>query len=133
MVLMTASRLASATSNPSGMWSAFGFVEFKKRRRGDDHLAMLEVVLQRLLQRQHTRFIVDQASSCTLSGLKRGVLVELIEYLPGLRTALELNDDAHTAPVGLVAHVGNSIVALRARAPRCAQSGWSYLAGTEFP
>ncbi len=98
---------------------------------------MFDEQLQGALERQQTRlaaptFVGDQGQHLHAEGgLQRGVLVELVEHLLGLGAALQLDDDAHAAPVGFVAQVGDGINPLLPRQVRDAfdQAGFVDLVG----
>ena len=75
----------------------------------DDDLALVaHVGVERLAQRQRARHAVDQRDHVDAEGrLHRRVLVELVEHDLGDGVALELDDQAHPALVGVVLDVGD--------------------------
>ena len=106
---MIASRLSSAMSRPSrtcaraSFWASSNFARRTMTSRwccdvgGDD-----------LAQRERARHAVDERDHVHAErGLHRGVLVELVEHDLRDDAALELDDEPHAAPVGLVAQVGD--------------------------
>ena len=71
----------------------------------DDLVAVLDVVLEQLLEVHHLRrALVERQHDHAEGGLHRGVLVELVQHHVGDRVALEVDDDPHAVLVGLVVH-----------------------------
>ena len=70
-------------------------------RTADDDLALvIDVVADRLAQRQRTRDVVHQRHHVDPEcRLHRSVLVELIEHHLGDGVTLELDDDAHAVAI----------------------------------
>ena len=125
---MTASRLFRAISQPfQDVRARARFFQFKLGAAGDDRLAVLDEDLQGTLERQQARFAVHQRQHLhAKGGLQGGVFVELVEHLLGLRAALQLDDDAHAAPVGFVAQVRDLRRSChRAPGRQCVRSGWT--------
>ena len=94
------------------MGAGAGFLQLEGRAAGDDLPAVLDEDLQGPLERQQARLAVHQRQQLHAEGrLQRRVLEELVEDLLGLGAALELDDDAHAAAVGLVAQIGDVVQA----------------------
>src|SRR5437667_240834 len=75
----------------------------------NDRLAVVDVVLQDLFERQGPRLLVDEREHVEVEGgLHRCVLVEVVEYAVGAVVALDLDDDAHALAVALVADVADA-------------------------
>ncbi len=88
------------------MSTGAGFIQFKLGPAGDDHLPVLNVDLEGALKRKNPRFVFHQSQHVEAeSGLERGELVKLVQYLAGLGTALEFDDNAHSTPVGFIPQV----------------------------
>ena len=82
--------------------------QLELRAAHDDLALVRDVGVQHLDQRQRARHAVDQGHHVDAErGLHRRVLVELVQHHLGVDRALELDDQAHAAPVGLVAQVGD--------------------------
>ena len=78
----------------------------------DDLLAVLDVLLQRALEREHARLraTLDQRQHVDAEGLLHGgVLEEVVEHLHRLGVALQLDDHAHAGAVRLVAQVADAV------------------------
>ncbi len=74
----------------------------------DDGLAVVEEVLQQLLERHHPRLVVDDRQQDDAEGgLHLGQLVERVEDDLRDLAALDVEDDADALAVGLVAQVGD--------------------------
>src|SRR5690606_6815291 len=87
-------------------------VELEFRASGNDLDPVVDVFLQRALQRQDTRLraLLDERehvdAECLLEG---SVLEEVVEHLHRLRVALELDDNAHARAVRFVAQAANAV------------------------
>ena len=85
-------------------------VEVELRPPDDDLVAVLDVVLEQLLQvHDLRRALVERQHDHAEGGLHRGVLVELVQHHARDRVALELDDDPHAVPVGLVAQAADAL------------------------
>ena len=85
-----------------------GFFKLELGPAGDHHLAVVQVNLERFLQRQGARFPVHQRQHLhAKSGLQRRVLVQLVEHDLRLGAFLNFQHNAHTHAVGFVAQVGD--------------------------
>ena len=70
---------------------------------------MVDEELQRLLEAQYDGPAIDDRQHDDAERLlQRRVLVEVVQHGEHLRLALQLDDDAHALPVGLVAQVGDT-------------------------
>ncbi len=92
------------------MAAGLGLVQVVLRPAADDVLLVVQVVADDLVQRQYLRLAVHQCQHDGPEGvLELGVLVEGVQHHVGVDIALQLNDDAHALPVGLVADVGDAL------------------------
>ena len=77
---------------------------------GQDLAAVVDVVLEEGLEVEDDRAAVDQRQRNHAEGrLQGGVLVQIVEHGQGSGVLLELDDDPHTMPVGLVVEVGDAL------------------------
>ncbi len=91
------------------MRAFLGFAQLVLGAPRDDDLAMLDVRLEHLAQRERARLPFDERDVVDAEGrLQRRVLVELVEDELWLPFALELDDQAHAFTVALVAQVGDA-------------------------
>ena len=85
-------------------------VQLELAAAGDHLPAVFDKDLQSALDRQQARLAIHQRQQLhAKGGLQRGVFVQLVEHLVRLRAALQLDDDAHPAPVGFIAQVGDIV------------------------
>ena len=85
-------------------------VELVAGATGQDLTAMIDVVLEEGLEVEDKRTAVDQGQRNHAKGrLQGGVLVQIVEHGQGSRILLELDDDAHAVPVGLVVEVRDAL------------------------
>ena len=90
--------------------AGLGLVQVVLGPAADDVLLVVQVVADDLVQRQYLRLAVHQRQHDGAEGvLQLGVLVEGVQHHVGVHVALELDDDAHALPVGLVADVGDAL------------------------
>ena len=79
----------------------------------DDHAAVVDVVLEDLLERERARVLIDEGQHVQVERrLHRGVLVQVVQHERRVVVALDLDDDAHALAVALVADVGDAREAL---------------------
>src|SRR5207249_6744782 len=79
----------------------------------DDLGAIVDVVLEDVLERQDLRLLPDEREHVEVeSGLHRRVLEEVVEHAVERVVALHLDDDAHALAVALVADVADALEAL---------------------
>ncbi len=92
---------------------------------GDDLLAVLEEVLEHLLEVEHPRLVVDDGQERDVErALHRRELEELVQHHLGDGVALQLDDDADAVAVRLVAQVRDPLdVLATAPARRSARPG----------
>ena len=87
-----------------------GLVQIVARAAHDDVLLVLEVMVEHLVQGEHFRLAVHQRQHDRAEGfLHLRVLVQVVEHDGGIDVALELDDDAHTLAVALVADVADAL------------------------
>ena len=79
----------------------------------DDLLAVVDEVLQQLLEVEDLRLVVEHPEQNDAEGgLHLGELVEVVEHHLGDGVALELDDHPDAIAVGLVAEIGDALEAL---------------------
>ena len=89
--------------------------KLEARAARDDLAAMLDEVLERLLEVQHLRLTRDDGERVDAERrLQRGQLIQLVEHDLPRRVALELDHHTHPVTVGLVAEVADALDALLA-------------------
>ena len=100
--------------------------QLEPRAAHDDFAAVLQEVLEELLEVEQPRLAVDQRHHVHAEAvLQLRQLVQVVEDDLGDFAALELDDDAHAGLVGLVAQVGDAfelLVADQLADPRSAGS-----------
>ena len=91
------------------------FFEIVLRPAGDDLLLIAEILVENVAQRQDTRLrlVVDQRQHRHAEGgLHLRLRVQAVEHDLRICVLFQLDDDAHTVAVGLVADVGDAVKAL---------------------
>ena len=86
-----------------------GLVQLELGAAGEDLVAVVDVVLQQALDVENTRLAVHQRQQVDAEGALHGrELEQVVEHLPGVHIAPQLDDDAHALAVGFVAQVGDA-------------------------
>ena len=127
---MTASMLSTAIFEPLDDVHPIARLAQIEQRAARDHVAaVVDEVLQRLLERQDLRAPVDDRQHVDAERLlQRRHLLQVVQDDLGDGVLLELDDDAHAVAVGLVADVGDALDAsCRAPARRSSRSACALL------
>jgi hypothetical protein len=94
--------------------AVLGALQLELGAAGDDGVAVLDEVVQQLLQVHLLRHAVREGQHDRAEGdLHLRALVELVQHHRGDRVALQLDDEPNPFPVALVAQVGNALQLLR--------------------
>ncbi|MNI21319.1 hypothetical protein D3C73_748370 [compost metagenome] len=86
-----------------------GLAQLEHRAARDHFAAMLQEVIDHLLQVEQAGLAIDQRHQVHPEGvLQLRVLVQVVQHNLGHLAALELDDQAHAVLVGLVANIGDT-------------------------
>ena len=86
------------------MRSLARLAQLEPRAPADDLAAVVDVLLERALERQYLWLVADHRHHVDVEGrLQCGVLEELVEHRLGPGVAPELDHQTHPAPIGLIA------------------------------